>query len=61
MQKAHQTQAFRDFTKVTVILDLIGHITSEHLKGQLDPPVGDEKCVFLTKNDHFLKGPVFAT
>ena len=38
------TQAFHDFTKATVILDLIGHITSKHLKGQLDTPVGDEKC-----------------
>ena len=27
----------------------------------LDPPVDNEKCVFVTKNDHFLKGPVFAT
>ena len=26
---------------------------SKHLKGQLDPPVGNEKCVFVTKNDHF--------
>ena len=34
---------------------------SKHLKGQLDPPVGDEKYVLVTKNDHFLKGPVFVT
>ena len=32
---------------------------SKHLKGQLHPPVGNKKCVFVTKNDHFLKGPVF--
>ena len=29
-------------------------IASKHLKGQLGPPVSDEKCVFGTKNDHFL-------
>ena len=28
---------------------------SKHLKGQLGPPVSDEKCLFVTKNDHFLK------
>ena len=32
--------------------------TSKHLKDQLDPPVGDKS---VTKNDHFLKGPVFVT
>ena len=28
---------------------------SKHLKGQLDPPVSDKKCMCVTKNDHFLK------
>ena len=28
---------------------------SKHLKGQLGPPVSYEKCLFVTKNDHFLK------
>ena len=28
--------------------------TSKHLKGQLEPPVSDEK-VYVTKNEHFLK------
>ena len=30
-------------------------LKSKHLKGQLGPPVSDEKCLFVTKNDHFLK------
>ena len=29
--------------------------TSKHRKGQLDPPVSDKKCVFVAKNEHFLK------
>ena len=29
-----------------------GKAGSKHLKGQLDPPIGNEKCVFLTENEH---------
>ena len=29
--------------------------TSKHRKGQLDPPASDKKCVFVAKNEHFLK------
>ena len=28
---------------------------SKHLKVRLDPSVSDEKCMYVTKNDHFLK------
>ena len=28
---------------------------SKHLKGRSDPHVSDEKCVYVTKNDHFFK------
>ena len=55
--------------QVSIVFSAIGfcnlhwyrQIQSKHLKGQLDPPVGDEKYVLVTKNDHFLKGPVFVT
>ena len=26
-----------------------------YLKGQLDPPVSDKKCMCVTKNEYFLK------
>ena len=37
----------------------VSSLSSKHLKGRLDPPVSDEKCLFLTKNHHFLLGISF--
>ena len=28
---------------------------SKHLKVRLDPSVSDEKCMYVTKNDHFFQ------
>ena len=62
------TQSILRHHQVSIVFSAIGfcnlywyrQIQSKHLKGQLDTPVGDEKCVCFTKNDHFLKGPMFA-